>query len=345
MTKNQTIFYSWQSDLQKSTNQNAIRQSLRNAINLVEDKIDDLRIELDEATRNTTGSPNIPATIFSKINKCDIFICDLTTINNNASDEFRKTANPNVLIELGYAIAAIGWERIILLFNTNYGKFPDDLPFDIDRHRASKYEIKDKSDKNGKNDLVQLLKNCITPIIIENPLKPSDLKELSTSQIKKIKDIENLKWIMSSISLTVVDNFIERMPMQIIGKALFFKDWFHEISQSSKFHIYDPKLSELLFEFRDSWEASLSFHQHYNSNPFGNVYTFHLPMDVFPTEQAEKDFNELTKICLKLKSDFSKLINYIRNEYIEVDLDETSQNAFDNYLEHQKELESITKKN
>lgn len=336
MKNNQTIFYSWQSDLQKSTNQNAIRQSLRNAINLVEDKIDELRIELDEATRNTSGSPNIPATIFSKINKCDTFICDLTTINNNAGDEFRKTANPNVLIELGYAISVIGWERIILLFNTNFGKFPDDLPFDIDRHRTSKYEIKNKSDNNGKNDLIQLLKNCILPIIKENPLKPTELKELSDSQIKRIKDIENLKWIMSSINLTVIDNFIERMPMQILKKAFFFKDWFHQISQSSKFHIYDPKLSELLFKFRDGWEASLSFHQHYNSNPFGNVHTFHLPMDIFPSEQAEKDFKELTKICLELKDDFSKLLTYIRNEYVEVDLDVTGQNAFDSYLENQK---------
>ncbi len=345
MIKNQTIFYSWQSDLQKSTNQNAIRQSLRTAINLVEDKIENIRIELDEATRGTTGSPNIPSTIFSKINRCDIFLCDLTTINSNAGEEFRKTANPNVLIELGYAIAEIGWERIILLFNTHYGKFPDDLPFDIDRHRTSQYKIKDKSDKSGKNDLVQFLKNCISPIIKENPLKPSEVKKLSSSEIKRIKDIENLKWIMSSISLTIVDDFIERMPMQILGNALFFKDWFHEISHSSKFHIYDHKLSELLYEFRDSWEVSLSFHQHYNSNPYGKVYTFHLPMDLFPSEQAEKDFNELTKICLKLKSDFSNLISYIRNEYIEVDLDETSQNAFNSYLENQTEIESIMKKN
>lgn len=345
MTETQTIFYSWQSDLLKSTNQNAIRQALRNAINLVEDKYENIRIELDEATRNTTGSPNIPSTIFNKISRCDVFICDLTTINNDAGSDFRKTANPNVLIELGYAIAEIGWDRIILLFNTHYGIFPDDLPFDIDRHRTSKFEIKNKSDKNGKNDLIQLLKNCISPIVYEKPLRPSETKKLSNSQIKRIKDVENLKWIMSSISLIIVDNFIERMPMQILGKALYFKDWFHDISRSSKFYIYDSKLSKLLFEFRDTWDVSLSFHQHYNSNPYGNIYTFNIPMDVFPTEESERDFNELTKICLKLKKDFSNLLDYIRTEYVEVDLDLTSQKAYENYLENQKELERITKKN
>jgi hypothetical protein len=345
MTEIETIFYSWQSDLPKTTNQNAIRQSLRSAINLVEDKFENLRIELDEATRNTTGSPNIPSTIFDKISKSDIFICDLTTINNDADIKFRKTANPNVLIELGYAISKLGWERIILLFNTQYGTFPNDLPFDIDRHRASKFKIRDKSDKNGKNDLTQLLKNCISPIIKQKPLKPSEKNNLTPSEIKRIKDLENLRWIMSSISLTIFDNFIENMPMQIIGKTLYFQDWFNEISKSSKFHIYDSKLSELLFKFRDNWELSLSFYQHYNSNPSSGVYNFNIPFDVFPNEQTEKDFNQLTKICIQLKIDFSELLDYLRKEYIELDLDETSQKAYDSYIENIKKIESVTKKN
>jgi len=45
----------------------------------------------------------------------------------------RGCPNPNVLIELGYAAKALGWDRLILVLNTAYGP-PDELPFDL-KHR------------------------------------------------------------------------------------------------------------------------------------------------------------------------------------------------------------------
>ncbi|MGB8192315.1 MAG: hypothetical protein WCF67_10375, partial [Chitinophagaceae bacterium] len=137
----QRIFYSWQSDLPKLTNLNAIRQVLRDASSMIESEIEDIRIEIDEATRDLPGSPNIPKAIFGKISASDIFVCDVTTINTNTSADLRRVPNPNVLIELGYAVATLGWDRIIMLFNTVHGNFPNDLPFDIDRHRATKFTI------------------------------------------------------------------------------------------------------------------------------------------------------------------------------------------------------------
>lgn len=149
MNQPQTIFYSWQTDLPKDKNQNAIRHSINEASNILETECDDLKVQLEEATRDMPGSPNIPSTIFAKISNSDIFICDLTTINESDLEN-RKVPNPNVLIELGYAVAKLGWPRIILLFNTKFGNFPGDLPFDIDRHRASKFQITDRNDKKGK---------------------------------------------------------------------------------------------------------------------------------------------------------------------------------------------------
>ncbi|MFA6273963.1 MAG: hypothetical protein WC662_02275 [Candidatus Paceibacterota bacterium] len=90
-----TIFYSWQSDLPKDSNLNGIRQSLRNAANEIEHNYAETRLDLDEATRNTSGSPNIPLTIFNKIDACDVFICDVTTVNHDSDDQ-RKMPNPNV---------------------------------------------------------------------------------------------------------------------------------------------------------------------------------------------------------------------------------------------------------
>lgn len=40
-----------------------------------------------------------------------------------------KTPNPNVMIELGYAIKSLGWDRIILLYDKDFGEI-EEIPFE-----------------------------------------------------------------------------------------------------------------------------------------------------------------------------------------------------------------------
>src|SRR5262249_230832 len=44
-----------------------------------------------------------------------------------------RLMNPNVAIELGFALHAVGWKRCLMVLNEAYGTI-DDLPFDV-RHR------------------------------------------------------------------------------------------------------------------------------------------------------------------------------------------------------------------
>jgi len=327
----QTIFYSWQSDLPKATNLNAIRQVLRDASSLVESEIEDIRIEVDEATRDMTGSPNIPKAIFDKISASDIFICDMTTINSNAPTEFRRVPNPNVLIELGYAIATLGWDRIIMLFNTIHGNFPNDLPFDIDRHRSTPFTVNDKNDNKGKSELTQTMKIAIKAIIEKQPLKPDQKRKETPEQKKRSIDVSNLKWAMSAIHIQTFDYFLEEMPDKIIGKIFYFKDRFVSVIESNTFHIYDQELLSRLTKFKNNWIKSLSFYQHYGPDGSGKNYRFYLVMDTFQTEQAEKDFYKLAEITQELEADFKELLQFIRTNYLEVDLQETSGNGLDSY--------------
>jgi hypothetical protein len=142
MAKKQKIvvFYSWQSDSPKKTNLNAIRGALKSAAANIEKTHTDLEIVPDEATRATSGSPNIPLKILEKIQACDVFLADLTTITPVRAR--RACPNPNVSFELGYAVADLGWDRVILLFNQAYGSFPKDLPFDIIQQRVGTYRLR-----------------------------------------------------------------------------------------------------------------------------------------------------------------------------------------------------------
>lgn len=117
------VFYSWQSDHEAEISSALIRGALVDAIAELGDSF-----ELDEATRGVSGTPDIAATIFAKIDSCSVFVPDLTIVAEYAPGRF--TSNPNVLVEHGYALSEIGFERIVPVANLRYGG-PEKLPFDV----------------------------------------------------------------------------------------------------------------------------------------------------------------------------------------------------------------------
>lgn len=297
----------------------------------MEDEVGDTRIDLDEATRNTTGSPNIPSAIFDKISTSDIFICELTTINGNAPTDFRRTPNPNVLIELGYAIVTLGWDRIIMAFNTVHGVFPANMPFDIDRHRTISFTIKDKKDSSGKNQLAQVMKVAIQAIIEKSPLKPDEKREEAPAQKKRNIDINNWREALNTIHLPTFDYFLREMPDIIVREIFYFGDGFISIVESNLFHIYDTELLNRLTKFKTTWLKLLSFAQHYGPNTSGRCYRFYLVMDTFQSEQARKDYNTISQLGFELEDDFRELLQFVRNNYLEIGLEETSKSALERY--------------
>ena len=131
------IFYSWQSDLATASNHTLIEDALENVINIMK-KEDIVSIEpvLDRDTAGVAGSPDISKTIFDKIGGASAFIADVSIIN--AGSPHRPVPNPNVLVELGYALRALGDNRVILILNDFFGG-PEELPFDLRTRRAIRY--------------------------------------------------------------------------------------------------------------------------------------------------------------------------------------------------------------
>lgn len=157
------IFYSWQSDLPNNTNRSFIERTLLDASKTIEDK-KLLQIDIDQDTRGVPGAPDIAETILRKIEQAQIFVCDVSIVNSGS--KFRKTPNPNVLFELGYAFGKLGYSRIITVFNTAYGKI-EHLPFDFKTNRLITYHSREKDiDKAPeRRKLRELLEHAIESII------------------------------------------------------------------------------------------------------------------------------------------------------------------------------------
>ena len=139
-----TVFYSWQSD--RPETRGVIQWALNKAIkNLNRDLDLDEPLRVDQGTEGVAGWPDITSALFDKIDQCEVFVADITPINGPDSD-FRITPNPNVLLELGYALGTgFGRTRIICVINTHY--LPDGdlgkLPFDLRGSRPVQFTLED----------------------------------------------------------------------------------------------------------------------------------------------------------------------------------------------------------
>lgn len=131
-----TVFWSWQSDRSQRETRHLIRDALVAALDrLTGDSDIEERIEIDHDTRGLPGSPDIVASILEKIDAASVFVADITPIA--ISDGGKHLANPNVLIELGYAKKALGTARVVTIWNTAFTHSqPEDLPFDLRGRRG-----------------------------------------------------------------------------------------------------------------------------------------------------------------------------------------------------------------
>ena len=137
MEQTATIFYSWQSDLPNATNRGFIERALESATRMLKAS-SEATVEpvVDRDTVGVSGSPDIASTIFSKIDRAAVFVADVSIILQ--PENGRATPNPNVLIELGYALRSLGSPRVIMVMNTAFGG-PELLPFDLRTRRITTY--------------------------------------------------------------------------------------------------------------------------------------------------------------------------------------------------------------
>lgn len=169
MAQNFRIFYSWQSDLSGKDTRNIIGDSIDAAVKFMANTI---TIIPDRDTRDRTGSPNIEQTIFEKIDDCDLFIGDLSIVTSYTDKDgnTKHSPNPNVLIELGYAVKVLGWENVICFLNTDFGE-EKLLPFDLNHHRVTGYSLKGKEKAEVKRNLRDIISSTVMTLM-EQGVRP-----------------------------------------------------------------------------------------------------------------------------------------------------------------------------
>ena len=329
------VFYSWQSDITTSVNRNLIENAISKAIKNINNNIqsNDEKYEMDRDTVNVPGSPDIVETIITKINSCSIFIGDVTPVG--VSSNGKKMPNSNVFFESGYAVGKLSFNRVILILNDSFGSV-EDLPFDVKTKRILTYTLSEEDACNPEvksNVLKSITARIAKTLELERELAPVTFKEceLVNEEIKRQRDLTKLQRFMENLPAKVIQNHI------ILGRESLMMDFdtlialynIQAVQQFSSFRFYDNKLKDLINDFVTSFDKSLSFgfnFHHYSDTK----YRFRASQDCGESEYL----STLTALELSLE----KLLDYVHQEYIEVDVEQSIITAWNKYRSEIKEL-------
>lgn len=173
------IFWSWQSDTPQNAGRHFVRAviaDLARSLNgeddtedaerpdtdddLDEQMADDGRVEIDHDTHGVGGSPPIADTILRKIREAAVLVADVTPIAITTAG--KRVPNPNVMIELGYAMKVLGHERIVLVMNSAEGAALKYLPFDLRHWRAPiTYKLRKDASEEQRMEVATELKAAL----------------------------------------------------------------------------------------------------------------------------------------------------------------------------------------
>lgn len=337
--KDFAIFYCWQDHLAKRRHRYLIRTALTNAINRVQAELPDnvdCTLRLDSDTDGRAGAVDIANTILSKIAESTMLVGDVTPCLHDAVNG-RFYPNPNVMFEIGYGAKALGWSRIVCLFNAGNAAddqrlSAEDIPFDIRHRRLNSYVCRaDSGIAQAIRDLESDLVASIRAVIGEIDRGEFD-PALGNAVLKRARDIELLRQLLSTIHRTTMDRIIERGTVNNVHyDGLLFWEGFSAVMNSAHFRFYDKNLETLARKLHDIWEEAVDL---------GGIVLY--PNDctagysLLPERQWSKDYGKrvaaMGKAYASMPGAFKAFLDYVHEHYPEIDFNVTDAAAWQDNL-------------
>jgi hypothetical protein len=183
-------------------------------------------LEVDSDTQGVAGQPPIVETILKKIDTAKVFVADMTFVAQRSDG--RPSPNPNVLIEYGWAMKGLTYQRIICVMNTAYGKpSHETLPFDLQHvrwpltyefHEGTTQEVRAEQRKALTNKLIGAIRACLASLAPPEPQRVPlvEMREWATAA----------GWCSDVQSATIGDNdwwtFAVRLRQAAVDGAIKF---------------------------------------------------------------------------------------------------------------------------
>ncbi len=337
--KDFAIFYCWQDHLKKSHHRYLIRTALTNAINRVQADLPDnvdCTLRLDTDTEGRAGAVDIANTILSKIGASTMLVGDVTPCLRDASNG-RFYPNPNVMVEVGFGAKALGWSRIVCVFNAGNAADDqklraEDIPFDIRHRRLNSYVCRaDSGITQATRELEADLVASIRAVIQEIDRGEFD-PTLGNASLKRARDIELLKQLLSTIHRTTMDRIIERgTALNVHYNGLIFWEGFTAVLNSAHFRFYDKNIEQLAWALHKAWGDAVHLG---GTVLYPNDHT--LGYSLLPDHQWSKDYTKRVKAMGKayaaMPGALKAFLDYVHEHYPEIDFNSTDKAAWEDNL-------------
>jgi hypothetical protein len=218
------VFWSWQSDTPGKIGRHFVREALEVAIEELKagkETLDESSrpeaedLHLDHDRKGLLGSPDLFTAIHTKIKQSTVFVGDVTPVAKTPAG--KKIMNPNVAIELGIAMEALGTDSILFVMNKAYGDHSA-MPFNL-AHKSGPvmYELADGASnpeiKAEQKKLVAVFKEYIGAYVeASKPKTPPPpgpvLFELQSGWQQKSSFVEGA-------AMTIVDPHMGGKPKKV----------------------------------------------------------------------------------------------------------------------------------
>lgn len=329
-----TVFYSWQSDLSSKTNRNVIEKAINAAIKRVNEASDTQADQyvLDKDTLNEPGSPDIVEIIIKKINTCSLFVGDISPIASSKSG--KAMPNSNVLFESGYFVGNKGFDRAVFVFNDAYAPV-ESLPFDLKTKRILRYSLSegDLSDPENIKNVVKALSSAIYKSLeLIKELPPIELQppDLTNQAVRRERDLVKLKRFLENVPAKVIQDHVHYGYESLVMNFNAFTALYNMQAVQSfiGFRLYDKELKSRIDNLVTLFGKSLSFGHNFH----------HVRNDIYRFKSSGRiSESDYLTVLGEVKEALNSLVDYVHEQYIEIDIEEYNAKAWHSYLEEIKE--------
>ena len=166
--------------------------------------------------------------------------------------------------------------------------------------------------------------------VLAKPAQPFLVQKSLTQFVKEAFDpFKGEKWLkrlLEAFSFNLMDGYFERMPNRFNMNILTSFDMWQDGICQTTFKIKDTSLSALTLDFFNQWKkvVDLGDSQYEISSNGLDYYFAGLKMDAFLDSAKEKAFWEIHKEMFELQKKYKQWAEYIKSNYSEIDLEETS---------------------
>lgn len=188
-----SVFYSYSNNC----------DSIANTYELIYNDLSDCIIDVD--INNKTNELDLFKKIKAHIDSADIFVCDITP--DHIFNDKIPLVNPNVMLELSYALEKYVNSDIILLFDTSK-KYPFIVPSLLDGYYVTTYN---STHQDYKDDIIQTIKDYL------------DKKIQRTNKNGWVTFNYNLPDVFLANSLINLTDYIIRYNREIKKCVILFK--------------------------------------------------------------------------------------------------------------------------